>query len=75
MQVAGKREPEQEAEAQQWIETVVGERFPPGESYQTPLISYCRKFYNSFINFQIIWNRLELKGFKRFESCENIFRN
>ncbi|KOX80268.1 Muscle-specific protein 20 [Melipona quadrifasciata] len=27
--VAGKREPEQEAEAQQWIERVVGERFPP----------------------------------------------
>jgi hypothetical protein len=27
-QVAGKREPEQEAEAQQWIETVIGERFP-----------------------------------------------
>ncbi|KAF3424368.1 hypothetical protein E2986_11613 [Frieseomelitta varia] len=30
--VAGKREPEQEAEAQQWIERVVGERFPP-ETY------------------------------------------
>ena len=30
-QVAGKREPEQEAEAQQWVESVIGERFPPGK--------------------------------------------
>lgn len=29
IQVAGKREPEQELQAQQWIETVIGERFPP----------------------------------------------
>lgn len=29
IQVAGKREPEQECQAQQWIETVIGERFPP----------------------------------------------
>lgn len=29
MQVAGKREPEQELQAQQWVETVIGERFPP----------------------------------------------
>lgn len=29
-QVAGKRETDQEVEAQQWIECVVGERFPPG---------------------------------------------
>lgn len=29
MQVAGKREPEQEREAQLWIESVIGERFPP----------------------------------------------
>lgn len=29
MQVAGKREPEQELQAQRWIETVIGERFPP----------------------------------------------
>lgn len=29
LQVAGKREPEQEFQAQQWIETVIGERFPP----------------------------------------------
>lgn len=27
--VAGKRDPEQEKEAQAWIETVTGERFPP----------------------------------------------
>ncbi|XP_017886457.1 muscle-specific protein 20-like [Ceratina calcarata] len=36
-QVAGKREPEQEAEAQHWLETVVGERFPPGVSYEDAL--------------------------------------
>ena len=29
-QVAGKRDPEQEREAQAWIEAVIGERFPPG---------------------------------------------
>lgn len=29
LQVAGKREPEQEQQARQWIETVIGERFPP----------------------------------------------
>lgn len=28
-QVAGKRQPEEEAEAKNWIETVIGERFPP----------------------------------------------
>ncbi|EEZ98617.2 Muscle-specific protein 20-like Protein [Tribolium castaneum] len=28
-QVAGKRDPEQEKEAQAWIEAVIGERFPP----------------------------------------------
>ncbi|KAJ6638255.1 Muscle-specific protein 20 [Pseudolycoriella hygida] len=27
--VAGKRQPEEEAEARNWIETVIGERFPP----------------------------------------------
>lgn len=31
LQVAGKRDPEQEVEAQQWIETVVGEKFPAGK--------------------------------------------
>lgn len=30
VQVAGKRDPEQEREAQAWIEAVIGERFPPG---------------------------------------------
>ncbi|EGI67866.1 hypothetical protein G5I_03508 [Acromyrmex echinatior] len=29
--VAGKREASQEAEAQQWMETVIGRRFPPAE--------------------------------------------
>lgn len=36
-QVAGKREPEQEREAQEWIEQVVGERFPPGYLYEDVL--------------------------------------
>lgn len=36
-QVAGKRIPEEEAEAQQWIECVVGERFPPGVPYEAAL--------------------------------------
>lgn len=31
VQVAGKRDAEQEAEAQHWIEAVIGERFPPGK--------------------------------------------
>ncbi|KAI4491620.1 hypothetical protein M0804_003012 [Polistes exclamans] len=35
--VAGKREASQEAEAQQWIETIVGERFPPGINYEDAL--------------------------------------
>ena len=30
VQVAGKRIPEEEAEAQAWIEAVIGERFPAG---------------------------------------------
>ncbi|XP_046391814.1 muscle-specific protein 20-like isoform X1 [Ischnura elegans] len=36
-QVAGKRDPEQEREAQQWIEAVTGERFPPGYSFEDGL--------------------------------------
>ncbi|XP_033214573.1 muscle-specific protein 20-like [Belonocnema kinseyi] len=36
-QVAGKREVEKEAEAQQWIERVIGERFPPGFAYEDAL--------------------------------------
>ncbi|XP_055699582.1 muscle-specific protein 20-like [Phlebotomus papatasi] len=36
-QVAGKREPSQEAEAQHWIETVLGERFPQGVLYEDVL--------------------------------------
>ena len=31
-QVAGKRIPEEEAEAQHWIESVIGERFPAGNT-------------------------------------------
>ncbi|XP_012267095.1 muscle-specific protein 20-like [Athalia rosae] len=44
-QVAGKREAHQEAEAQEWIETVIGERFPAGVSYEDALrdgIIFCR---------------------------------
>lgn len=37
MQVAGKRDPEQEREAQAWIEQVIGERFPPGVRYEDAL--------------------------------------
>ncbi|XP_071439951.1 muscle-specific protein 20-like [Hetaerina americana] len=36
-QVAGKRDPEQEREAQEWIEAVTGERFPPGCSFEDGL--------------------------------------
>lgn len=36
-QVAGKREPSQEIEAQQWIETVLQEKFPPAVSYEDAL--------------------------------------
>ncbi|KAJ9579889.1 hypothetical protein L9F63_004449, partial [Diploptera punctata] len=32
--LAGKRNLEQEKEAQEWIETVLGEKFPPGELYE-----------------------------------------
>uniref|UniRef100_A0A0K8TLG6 Transgelin n=1 Tax=Tabanus bromius TaxID=304241 RepID=A0A0K8TLG6_TABBR len=36
-QVAGKRIPEEEQEAQRWIETVIGERFPEGRCYEDAL--------------------------------------
>jgi hypothetical protein len=32
--LAGKRDAEQEREAQEWIELVLGEKFPPGEAYE-----------------------------------------
>jgi len=32
--LAGKRDPEQEKEAQEWIESVLGQKFPPGEAYE-----------------------------------------
>ncbi|KAJ8982250.1 hypothetical protein NQ317_018639, partial [Molorchus minor] len=35
--VAGKRDPEQEREAQEWIEQVIGQRFPPGVPYEDVL--------------------------------------
>lgn len=37
LQVAGKRDPEQEREAQAWIEQVIGERFPAGVRYEDAL--------------------------------------
>lgn len=37
IQVAGKRDLEQEAEAQRWVETVVGEKFPANSDYETSL--------------------------------------
>lgn len=36
-QVAGKREYDQELQAQQWIEAVIGERFPPNVPYEYAL--------------------------------------
>jgi len=35
--LAGKRNPEQEQEAQSWIETVLGSKFPPGSTYDEAL--------------------------------------
>ncbi|XP_049837503.1 muscle-specific protein 20 [Schistocerca gregaria] len=32
--LAGKRDPQQEKEAQAWIEAVLGKKFPPGEAYE-----------------------------------------
>lgn len=37
LQVAGKRDPVQEKEAQAWIEAVTGQRFPPGVPYEDVL--------------------------------------
>jgi len=36
-QAAGKREPEQEDEAKQWIQVITGEPFPEGASYEEGL--------------------------------------
>lgn len=35
--LAGKRDVQQEKEAQEWIEAVLGEKFPPGEAYEDVL--------------------------------------
>uniref|UniRef100_A0A8W7PW61 Calponin-homology (CH) domain-containing protein n=1 Tax=Anopheles coluzzii TaxID=1518534 RepID=A0A8W7PW61_ANOCL len=43
--VAGKRDRDQEREAQHWIETVIGEKFPAGHVYEDCLrdgILLCR---------------------------------
>ncbi|KAL7013609.1 hypothetical protein ACKWTF_015490 [Chironomus riparius] len=37
LKLAGKRNAEQEQEAQEWIETVLGAKFPPGETYESAL--------------------------------------
>jgi Calponin homology (CH) domain len=37
IQLAGKRNADQEKEAQEWIETILGAKFPPGESYEDAL--------------------------------------
>lgn len=37
LKVAGKRDPQQEQEAQAWIEAVIGRRFPPGVPYEFAL--------------------------------------
>lgn len=36
-QLASKRNPEQEREVQEWIETVLGAKFPPGEQFEDVL--------------------------------------
>uniref|UniRef100_A0A8D9ADW0 Transgelin n=1 Tax=Cacopsylla melanoneura TaxID=428564 RepID=A0A8D9ADW0_9HEMI len=36
-QVAGKRDPQEEREAQVWIEQIIGERFPPNVPYEDVL--------------------------------------
>lgn len=36
-QLAGKRSPEQEREAQEWIESILGKKFPPGETFEDVL--------------------------------------
>ncbi|XP_014260543.1 muscle-specific protein 20 [Cimex lectularius] len=35
--IAGKRNPEQEKEAQEWMEAILGEKFPPGTTYEDHL--------------------------------------
>lgn len=37
IKIAGKRNPEQDKEAQEWIETVLGAKFPAGELYEDVL--------------------------------------
>ncbi|KAJ8955285.1 hypothetical protein NQ314_006914 [Rhamnusium bicolor] len=32
--LASKRDPQQDQEAQEWIETILGAKFPPGEAYE-----------------------------------------
>ena len=34
LQIAAKRNPEQEREAQEWIESILGKKFPPGEAFE-----------------------------------------
>lgn len=36
-QIAAKRNPEQEKEAQEWIESILGKKFPPGETFEDVL--------------------------------------
>ncbi|XP_066154339.1 muscle-specific protein 20 [Euwallacea fornicatus] len=35
--IAAKRNPEQDKEAQEWIETILGAKFPPGQCYEDVL--------------------------------------
>ncbi|KAM0725385.1 Muscle-specific protein 20 [Formica fusca] len=35
--IASKRNPEQEKEAQEWIESILGKKFPPGETFEDVL--------------------------------------
>ncbi|CAL1689467.1 unnamed protein product [Lasius platythorax] len=37
LNIASKRNPEQEKEAQEWIESIIGKKFPPGETFEDVL--------------------------------------
>lgn len=51
LQALGKREPEQEREAQAWIESITGERFPEGDQKDL-LLNYLFFFIVWLVNLQ-----------------------
>ncbi|XP_045028247.1 muscle-specific protein 20 isoform X3 [Daphnia magna] len=71
-QALGKREPEQEREAQAWIESITGERFPEGVSYEDALqdgVILC-KLMNIISPGSI--NKINPSGAGHFKICENL---